>query len=308
MPRWYEVWQAGNYPQGNFTENDIQQIVDNYKPEESEAPVVIGHPKNEDPAFGWVEALKREGDKLLARFKQVVPEFAEAVNQGRYKKVSVRLRKKENGWNLIHVGFLGAARPQVEGLKPISFSEDDGGINLECDFTKKEDDKVPPIDEKKLREDIRKEMEAEFSDKQGKLEKDLAATKRQLKVAQFNTFIEENKAKLPPAVRIGLVEFMAGLPEDEETVEFTAKDGDKEKQVKQSPMTFFKDFVGRLPDYSPLFKEAPGAEDEGTKRHAEKDFAGAQVDEERMKLHLKAVEFAEKHKVSYEEALVEVGD
>jgi hypothetical protein len=125
VSKWYEIWRVGNYPQGNFTEDDVQQIMDNYRPEESEAPLVIGHPENEDKAYGWVEALKREGAKLLAKFKQVAPEFVEAVNQGRYKKVSVRLRKKENGWNLIHVGFLGAARPQVEGLKTISFSEVD---------------------------------------------------------------------------------------------------------------------------------------------------------------------------------------
>ncbi|TEB09150.1 hypothetical protein [Pelotomaculum propionicicum] len=311
MPEWHEVWRAGNYPQGNFTENDVQQIVDNYIPEESEAPVVIGHPKNEDPAFGWVEALKREGGKLLAKFKQVVPEFAEAVNQGRYKKVSVRLRKKENGWNLIHVGFLGAAKPQVEGLKPISFSEEDAaeGVDVECDFNQKEEKKVPPLDEKKLREDIRKELEAEFSADQDKLKKDLEAANRKLKLSELGSFISENKTKIPPATRAGLAEFMATLEDGEQMVEFTAKEKDKDKEVKQSPLEFFKDFVAKLPDYSPLFKETDQEEDATNRKHREdKEFTDTQVDEERLALHRKALDFAEKNKVTYEEALVAVGD
>lgn len=311
MPQWNEIWRAGNYPQGNFTEEDVQQIVDNYKPEESEAPLVVGHPKNGDPAFGWVEAVKREGNKLLAKFTQVAPEFAEAVKAGRYKKVSVRLRKKDNGWNLIHVGFLGAAKPQVEGLKPISFNEEDAaeGVDVECDFNqKKEEEKLPPLDEKKLRDDIRKELEAEFSADQDKLKKDLEAANRKLRLSELGSFISEHKSKIPPAARAGLAEFMATLG-DEQTVEFTAKEKDKDKEVKQSPLEFFKDFVTRLPDYSPLFKETDQEEDSpGKKRHEEKEFADTQVDEERLALHRKALDFAEKNKVSYEEALVAVGD
>lgn len=315
MGKWYEIWRAGKYPQGEFTEEDVQQIVDNYDPKREEAPIVLGHPKNNDPAFGWVEALARKGPLLLAKFKQVVPEFAEAVNAGRYKKVSVRLAKDEKkGWMLKHVGFLGAALPQVQGLAPITFSGDDGGMDLECDFDggtgKNHHEEVKQMGDKEkeaLKEQIRQEMEAEFAEKSKTLEQRLAESEAKRKKAEFTAFMEKHKAKIPPAVQPGLVEFMTSLPDKEDTVEFTAKEGDKEKQVKQSPLAFFQDFISKLPDYSPLFKEIASGED-GKTRREEKDFAGVQVDEERMELHRKALDFMEKNKVSYEEALIAVSD
>ena len=51
-----------------------------------EAPVVIGHPKDNAPAFGWVEELKTDGKLLYAKFKQLVPEFIEAVKKGYVQK------------------------------------------------------------------------------------------------------------------------------------------------------------------------------------------------------------------------------
>lgn len=314
MAKWYEVWRAGKYPQGEFTEADVQQIVDNYDPKAEEAPIVLGHPKNNDPAFGWVESLARKGPVLLAKFRQVVPQFAEAVNAGRYKKVSVRLAKDEKkGWTLKHVGFLGAAIPQVQGLAPIAFSGDDGGLEVECDFDtgtpQNHHKEVNQMDEKEkeaLKEQLRKELQTEFSQENEDLKKQLADSEAKRKKAEFAAVIEQHKTKIPPALQPGLVEFMASLP-NEETVEFAAKDGDKEKPVKQSPLAFFQDFIGKLPDYSPLFKDIASGE-EGKNRREEKDFAGVQVDEERMELHRKALDFAEKNKVSYEEALVAVSD
>ena len=61
MP-WIEIFRAGKYPQGTFTQSDIQQIAQHDNPQFSEAPVVIGHPNREDPAFGWTKELKRMGN------------------------------------------------------------------------------------------------------------------------------------------------------------------------------------------------------------------------------------------------------
>jgi hypothetical protein len=302
VSKWHEIFKAGSYPQGDFNESDLDQVVANYKPADHEAPLVIGHPKKDDPAFGWVDAVKREGNKLLARFKQVVPEFSEAVNQGRYKKVSVRLRKSEDGWNLMHVGFLGAAIPEVKGLKPVQFSEDDSDINFEIDF--KEVDKV---DVEQLREQIRKELVVEFSADKTKLEQDLEKANRKIKEAGFKSFIDEHKEKLPPAVRIGLVEFMSTLSE-EVTVEFSEGEKDQKKEVKASPLEFFKRFIAKLPDQVEFKEIAPGSQDKGGSANRKtKDFDyGMPVDEEAAQLHKKALDFAEKNKVSYEEAVLAI--
>ncbi|GAB6173287.1 hypothetical protein JCM15765_27650 [Paradesulfitobacterium aromaticivorans] len=314
MSKWYEIFKAGKYePQGDFSEQDLEQIAKNYNPAKYEAPLVIGHPKMEDPAFGWVESIKAEGGKLLAKFKQVEQTFADMVNQGRYKQVSVRLRKTPEGWTLRHVGFLGAAAPAVEGLKPIQFSEDEGGVDIQCDFalsTNKQEVKDMPMteEEKKalmeqMKADARKELETEFSAKNSQLEQELEATKRQLKTTEHAQFIEVNKIKLPPAVRPGLVEFMAGLS-NEVTVEFADKDGDKTTNVKISPLDFFKGFISKMPN-AVKFSEVAGGHEEKGSGAKDKDF-GASVDPERLELHQKALDFAEKNKVSYEEALIKV--
>ena len=315
MDEWYEIFRAGKYePQGEFTESDLDQIAKNYDPSKHEAPLVIGHPKIEDPAFGWVEAIKRVGDRLLAKFKQVEPTFANMVNEGRYKNVSVRLRKGDNGWNLRHVGFLGAAPPAVEGLKPVQFSESEDGLDIECDFNVKkgkEEKGMPMTEEEKkalleeARAAARKEFEQEFSQKNQDLEKELVTARQKLKATELAAFVDTNKAKLPPAVRPGLVEFMAGLSE-EVTVEFSEKEGEKDKQVKVSPLEFFKSFIAKFPAQVE-FSELAGGEGGTKSRINDKDF-GQGVDPARLELHKKALDFAEKHKVSYEEALIQVSE
>ncbi len=49
-----------------FTEADLDSIAASYDPKKSEAPLVFGHPTTDAPAYGWVESLKREGEKLFA--------------------------------------------------------------------------------------------------------------------------------------------------------------------------------------------------------------------------------------------------
>ena len=92
MNKWYEIFSVGTHTDSagttrQWSEEALQGIVDNFDPEQS-APAVIGHPRNDDPAWGWVDALKIEGGKLLASFRDLVPEFVEAVKAGRYRKVS----------------------------------------------------------------------------------------------------------------------------------------------------------------------------------------------------------------------------
>ncbi|BDZ02437.1 hypothetical protein MUTS16_35100 [Escherichia coli] len=57
-----------------------------YDPSVHEAPLVIGHPRTEDPAWGWVKALSLSGVDLMAEPAQLDPQFAEMVTDGRFKK------------------------------------------------------------------------------------------------------------------------------------------------------------------------------------------------------------------------------
>ena len=122
--KFYEVFKAGKYPQGKFTKKEIAEIAKNYDPKFCEAPITIDHQQS-GPAYGWVETVKAEGNKLKVAFKDIPEAFEKDVNDGKYKKVSVELYRdlEGKGAYLKAVSFLGAAIPQVKGLEAIKFME-----------------------------------------------------------------------------------------------------------------------------------------------------------------------------------------
>ena len=129
----FEILKTGKFLSSNgqekeFSQTDLENIASSYDPSVSEAPLVIGHPKTNDPAYGWIENLKVIGDRLIAKAKQVVPEFLEAVKNGLFKKRSVSLTQDGK---LRHVGFLGAELPAVKGLADLSFSENETDTTYE---------------------------------------------------------------------------------------------------------------------------------------------------------------------------------
>lgn len=122
---WLEIFKVGTHTDSGggtreWTDNDLQEIASLYNPAVHEAPVVIGHPETDSPAYGWVESLKAEGGKLLAKLKDVAPEFVDWVKRGLYKKVSIALYPD---LGLRHIGFLGAIPPAIKGLANVRFQE-----------------------------------------------------------------------------------------------------------------------------------------------------------------------------------------
>lgn len=126
---WIEIFKGGKQTDSSGREHDgdelIEKAVSTFDAGHHEPPLVVGHPKDNSPAFGWVEGLKtavKDGKKvLLAKFKQVVPAFVELAEQGVYKKRSASFYPDGR---LRHVGFLGGAAPAVKGLADVEFSDD----------------------------------------------------------------------------------------------------------------------------------------------------------------------------------------
>lgn len=121
-----------------FTEADLEASARAYDPTLHEAPLVIGHPKTDDPAHGWVAKLAATARGLFADPRKVDPSFAESVNKGDYGKVSARFYRPDSPnnpvpgvWYLRHVGFLGAQPPAVKGLDNPEFSEDDDSVSFQ---------------------------------------------------------------------------------------------------------------------------------------------------------------------------------
>lgn len=124
----------------SFSAADLAAAASAYDPGADPAPLVIGHPKLDDPAYGWVSGLAVDGDTLVATPDKVEPSFAEMVREGRYPKVSARFyppqhpaNPKPGAWYLKHIGFLGAAAPGIKGLGTVQFADgaDDGAVTLD---------------------------------------------------------------------------------------------------------------------------------------------------------------------------------
>lgn len=137
----FRIFKVGNHTsmQGvtlNYSQDMLSKCVAAYSPQTHEAPLVIGHPKHDDPAMGWVDHLELDQDGyLLAHPKQLDADFAENVNAGKHNKVSASFYLPDSPNNptpgtlyLRHVGFLGAQVPAVKGLGTVNFAEDEQGV------------------------------------------------------------------------------------------------------------------------------------------------------------------------------------
>lgn len=119
----------------DFSAADLAASAAAYDPAKHEAPIVVGHPTVDAPAYGWVKALAYADAALEARPDQVDPAFAEMVSAGRFKKISASFYAPDAPGNpvpgvyyLRHVGFLGATAPSVKGLRNPSFAADESGV------------------------------------------------------------------------------------------------------------------------------------------------------------------------------------
>jgi hypothetical protein len=121
----------------SFSEDAVRELAETYDPAIAEAPLVVGHPKIDAPAYGWAKSLRAEGGVLYVEPHQVEPQFAELVNAGRYKQISSKIYLPNSKGNpkpgkhyLQHIGFLGAAAPAVKGLRSAQFAANDEGVEF----------------------------------------------------------------------------------------------------------------------------------------------------------------------------------
>lgn len=123
LEQWIEIFKSGSTKDshGNdhlFTVKDLDEVVANFELNDP-PPYVIGHPENNAPVFGRVQAIKRDDLSLWVKGAQIDPQFDVLVGKGFYRNRSVRIIQTAKGWQLDHVGFLGATPPAIQGLKAI---------------------------------------------------------------------------------------------------------------------------------------------------------------------------------------------
>ncbi len=125
----------------DFAEADIRAAAEAYDPAVHEAPLVVGHPRTDAPAYGWVRGLSADGGDLHASVGDLDADFARLVKAGRFRKVSAsfyppaaKANPRPGSYYLKHVGFLGAQPPAVKGLREVAFSQDEEAVSVEIAF------------------------------------------------------------------------------------------------------------------------------------------------------------------------------
>lgn len=143
-----QIFKTGKHTSANgvtrdYTADELRQCAANYNEDVHAAPFVVGHPKDNGPAYGWPDKVVfDEATGVLGVVpKNVDPAFAEMVNAKRFPKVSSSFYLPDSPTNplpgtltLRHVGFLGAAAPAVKGLKEACFAEGEEGIVEHADW------------------------------------------------------------------------------------------------------------------------------------------------------------------------------
>lgn len=125
---WVPIFASGKQTSSEritntFTDADLDEMVSTFNPDEP-PPIVIGHPEESAPAYGWGAEFRRVGDQLQAKFKLIADNFRESFDKGEYRNRSISLIKGPDGYRVEHIGFLGAALPAVSGLGTFTASSD----------------------------------------------------------------------------------------------------------------------------------------------------------------------------------------
>ena len=122
-----EIFATGNHNGDTYTEADLDEMVSNYTKVGYMPPLKDGHCKDKPgmPALGWIQNVRRMGNKLVADFVDLHEKVYEAIKTRRYGTVSSEIfwnLKNNNGTfkrALKAVALLGAEIPGVADLKPL---------------------------------------------------------------------------------------------------------------------------------------------------------------------------------------------
>lgn len=312
----FEIFKTGTHTSDlgitkNYSLDDLNFIAQSYDPKIHEAPIVVGHPKHDSPAMGWIESLKVVGNNLVASSKQIIPEFLDALKKGLYKKRSVSLDKDGK---LRHVGFLGGAVPAVKGLANVQFSEGDFSTfefdddsNSYSETDNKKDNEISSTDSQlhtnqlsgilenlislnqhfsntsAYKEDIQK-ISASISDLSNNIQKN-----------DFDRMLNDKmlSGSLTPAMKDKILELSNYL----QTQNFSEIDS---KSFQKEVSNLITAFVNSIPKFLNLQNFA---EKEESSNSVKDEFQNLTLDEQSASIHKEALNLIQKEKISYVSAV-----
>jgi hypothetical protein len=153
-----EMFSIGTHRGVEYTEGDLEELVNNFKAEE-EIPVQIDHSESARDTVGYLQEASVKDGKLMGKVK-IIDKFAqERIDQGLMKKLSISfyLKFTEEGIKPHKIREVSlVAFPQVKGAK--LFSENGYVSNI----TEKEDEGMTEQELAKFKEDLRKQVKDEL--------------------------------------------------------------------------------------------------------------------------------------------------
>ncbi len=129
-----EIFSAGIWKGDSYTEDDLDEIVNNYNilKDEIKPCIHIGHDRalenDGQPSLGWLTNLRRKGKKLLTDAIDVPEIVYNAVKKKLYKRISSEIiwglkhtaTNKRYGKVLTGVALVGSAIPAVRTLQDLT--------------------------------------------------------------------------------------------------------------------------------------------------------------------------------------------
>ena len=322
LPPQIEIFRAGRHVDDagvahDFSAADVASMASAYDPALREAPLTVGHPAHNLPAYGWVKGLSlTDSGRLAMDTRAVEPQFAEMVQERRFPKRSACFypplnpnNPKPGSWYLRHVAFLGAQPPAISGLKDIAFAEADAAGAVS--FSEADPSPVNPQEHSSMTEELKAKLAAAerlATDNQAALTAAQAATKAATEqLAQFAEAAAQQRhaghvqfaegavtdARLLPKDKGALVAVLDVLA-DAQPVEFA--EGVSTKKI--TPVEWLKGLIAAARPVVSFGEFAPG--NDGSQA------AGGAKGKTDAEIDTAAKAYARQNKVSYAEALTAV--
>ena len=301
----FEIFKTGTHTSDkgvtkDYSLEDLNFIADSYNPDEDEAPIVIGHPVDNSPAFGWISSLDVTADgKLVADAPddKLQPDFLNLLKQGTYKKRSISLTPEGK---LRHVGFLGGAVPAVKGLADIQFYQPSSNIfefDLEQVKQKEELNELSQkVDELKTSLDNLSLNYSETNSTKERLNEVLSqfnSLRNKITQNELSDYLDDKvtAGNLTPAIKEKLLSFSSFITSQNFSSDFS------ETKFQGDINNLLKDLSDSFPKiiHFENFAEKPDAVDE----IKDEDYGDFSVDEQSKSLHKKALSIMKKDNISY---------
>lgn len=312
LPPQIEIFRAGRHTDDagvvhNFSAADVAGMVASYDPALREAPLTVGHPEHNLPAYGWVKDLSvNAAGNLVMNAHQVQPQFAEMVDAKLFKKRSASFyppthsnNPKPGHWYLRHVAFLGAQPPAIAGLADFTEGDASGTVNFSDPLFNQEnirmtqelkDQLAASQAQAAVADAARTKAEGEAAQANARLAQFAEAALRE-RTAAFTSFAETQVKTgcLLPKEKDAAVAVLGTLA-DAQPVSFSEAGATR----TVSPVDWLKDIIARAKPVVSFGEHAAGALP-GTGQSAA-GLTDAEID-------ARAQAHAKQHKVSYAEAL-----